>query len=193
MATLSAPESTTEVPILLDLSGSSGFSPLETPSKKQKATPAQCALVATSQNVTLHNARQITNESDSFVQSVVSSAERQRRYAADLALFELAEQRVQLAEARVALIKSRDQLSAGSQTGSVGRLEDVDSSSGVSLKTQLPTENAILPSQDGVSAPLGAFGSADDPIRLLLWRSRFRIAFGHFLYAPVASALVQPG
>ena len=94
----SAPESTNEVPILLDLSGCSGFSPQENPTKKQKATPAPCALVATSQNVNLHNARQITINSDSVVQSAVSSVERQRRYDADLANFEIAEKESQLAE-----------------------------------------------------------------------------------------------
>ena len=125
MATLSAPASTTEVPILLDLN------------QKQTVTPAQCALVTTSQYVTLPNARPIAVDSGSVVKSLVSSAERRRRYAADLAIFKLAEKRVQLAEAHVAFITSRDQLSAGSLT-----------------------DTALLPSQDGVSAPFRAFRSA---------------------------------
>ena len=163
MANLSAPASTVEVPTLLDLSGSSGFSPQENPTKKQKATPALSALVATSQNVKLHNARQIGLVSDSPPPSVVSSAERQRRYDADLANFEISEKELQLAKARAAMIKSRDQLSAGSRAGSIGRLDDVESVSGVSLRTQRPTESAVIPSQNSLPAPLGAFGSADDP------------------------------
>ena len=105
MATLVEPTSPVEVSFLLDLSGSSGFTPKEAPTKKQKATPALSALVATSQNVKLHNARQIDLVSDSEPASVVSSAERQRRYDADLANFEIAEKEFQLAKARVAMIK----------------------------------------------------------------------------------------
>ena len=47
--------------------------------------------------------------------------------------------------------------------GTVGRLDDVASVRGVSLRTQRPTESTVLASQDTVPAPLGAFGSADDP------------------------------
>ena len=105
--------------------------------KMQTVTPAQCALVTTSQYVNLPNARPIAVESGRVVKNSVSSAERRRRYDAALAICTMAEKRVQLAEAHVAFITSRDQPSAGS-----------------------PTDTALLPSQDGVCAPFRASRSA---------------------------------
>ena len=73
--------------------------------------------------------------------SVTSSAERVRRY-------ETARVRLALAEARLEMILAAEKMTAGSQTGSVGRrLEDVQSEPGSNgpLTTPLPptTENPI--------------------------------------------------
>ena len=142
MATITEPTSKAEVSTQLNLSGSSGYTVSQpAPSKKQKATPALSALVATSENVQLHSAAQIAISSGSEV-SVVSSAERQRRYDADLAKLDIAEKELQVAKARAAMMKSRDELSAVSRAGSVGRLDDVRSDSGVSLRTRRPTDSA---------------------------------------------------
>ena len=85
-------------PEILNISGSSGASAVLSPTKKQKATPALFgALVATSENVTLHNATAIAVNSSSSGISVVSSAERLRSYEVDLAAFQVAELELKLA------------------------------------------------------------------------------------------------
>ena len=156
MATTTEPAS---LPEMLNISGSSGYTVAQpTPLKKQKATLALGALVATSENVTLHNAAQIALSSGSEI-SVISSAERQRRYESDLAVFELAEKEVQLAKARVTMLKSREQLSSGSQAGSIGRLADVSSEAGPSTRVNRPIDEAFPP-QGGMPPPMVA---APDP------------------------------
>ena len=137
-------------PEILNISGSSGASAVLSPTKKQKATPALFgALVATSENVTLHNATEIAVNSSSSGISVVSSAERRRRYEVDLAAVQVAELELQLAQARLNRVVSRDQLSAGSQTGSVGRLADVSSEVGLPTPVDRPPESSVLPAQRG--------------------------------------------
>jgi hypothetical protein len=132
----SAPPSEHDVSIL-NISSSSGSTVLlPAPTKKHRFTPAERAasspqgelqrvnahpavpaLVATSQNVQLHNATQIHVSSGSEI-SVASSMERQRRFDLARAKRELAELRVreanelaraerELAEARVADAQSR--------------------------------------------------------------------------------------
>ncbi len=64
---------------LLDSSGSSSATAKAAPWKKHRATPAAPALVATFDNVSLHNANQINLSSGSEILSVASSSERQRR------------------------------------------------------------------------------------------------------------------
>ncbi len=143
----SAPPSEHDVSIL-NVSGSSGSTVLlPAPTKKHRFTPAELALVnatpavpalvATSQNVQLHNATHIQVSSGSEV-SVTSSTERQRRVDLARAKRELAEARASeilseatarakrvLAEARVVEAQAELEFAAGSQTGSVGRLNDV--------------------------------------------------------------------
>jgi hypothetical protein len=91
-----------------------------------KSTPAVPALVLTSQNVQLHNATQIHIGSGSEI-SVLSSTESQRRVELARAKRELAEARATVTEARVSEAQAELDLSAGSQAGSVGRLNDVRS------------------------------------------------------------------
>ena len=75
-------------------------------------------VVVTERNVQLHTANQKTVGA-SHAGSVVSSAERSRRYEKARAAFEMV-------EARVAMIQAAEDMAAGSQAGSVGRrLEDV--------------------------------------------------------------------
>ena len=132
------------------------------PTKKQKATPALFgALVATSENVTLHNATNIAVNSSSSGITVVSSAERRRRYEVDLAAFQVAELELQLAQARLNLVVSRDQLSAGSQTGSVGRLADVSSEVGLPTPADRPPESSVLPAQAGIPQSAAATAVLD--------------------------------
>ena len=99
-------------------SGSYSATAKAAPYKKQRATPAVPALVATHANIDLHNASQTIVSSGSEVQSVTSSTERLRR-----AQFEMAEARVMMAQANL-------DLATGSQAGSVGRLADVTSEGG---------------------------------------------------------------
>ncbi len=98
----SAPPSEHDVSIL-NISGSSGSTVLLPAAPKKprftpaelalvNATPALPALVATSQNVQLHNATQIQANSGSEI-SVTSSTERQRRVDLARAKRELAEAR----------------------------------------------------------------------------------------------------
>ena len=141
---------------------------------RANATPAVPALVATSQNVKLHNATQNQLSSGSEV-SVISSIERQRRYDLARAKRELAEIRVQeadelarverelaqrrtraqreLAEARVNEAQTRLALSSGSRSGSVGRLDDVRSEGGASARVDHATDVRTLPPQGGVPRP----------------------------------------
>ena len=161
----------------LNISSSSGSTVLQpAPTKKQKFAPAAearanatlavPALVATSQNVKLHNASQTQLSYGSDV-SVISSIERQRRYDLARAKRELAELRVQeadelahverelaqrrtrtqreLAEARVNEAQTRLALSSGSRTGSVGRLDDVRSESEASVRVDHATDVRTLP------------------------------------------------
>ena len=75
----------------------------------------------------MHNANQINLSSGSEILSVASSAERQRRADLAKAKRELAEARVEEAQAQLDLV-------AGSQTGSIGRLTDVRSEGGTSAR-----------------------------------------------------------
>ena len=65
-------------------SGSSSATGKAAPFKKQRATPAAPALVATHANINLHNASQTIVSSGSEVQSVTSSTERLRRAPSNL-------------------------------------------------------------------------------------------------------------
>ena len=157
----SAPASEQTDDSMVNLSSSSGYTVLQTaPTKKHRLTTTERveaplakarvpsvsetaavpAMVATSQNVELHNASQAIHSSGSDA-SLISSIERHRRYDLARAQRELAEQRVleaeelarakrELAEARVAEAQSRLDLSAGSRAGSIGRLDDVTSEVG---------------------------------------------------------------
>ncbi len=95
------------------------------PLKKQRATPAAPALLATFANVDLHNANQINVSSGSEILSVTSSTERQSSA-------QLARAQLELAEARLRVAQAELDLAAGSQAGSVGRLTDVRSEGGTS-------------------------------------------------------------
>ena len=150
MATeFSAPPSEHDVSIL-NVSGSSGSTVATPPTQKHQFTPAELALVnatpavpalvATSQNVQLHNAIQIQVSSGSKV-SVTSSTERQRRVDLARAKRELAEARAseaeatasaerEVADARVSEAQAEPDSAAGSPAGSVGRLNDVQSEGG---------------------------------------------------------------
>ena len=86
----SAPPSETDA-TMLNNSGSSSATPVWAPKKKQRATPVAPALVATFDNVNLHNASQIYVSSGSEILSVSSSSERQRRADRAKAKRELAE------------------------------------------------------------------------------------------------------
>ena len=183
---------------VLNISSSSGSTVLlPAPTKKHKFAPAQDAranathavpaLVATSQNVRLHNASQIQVSSGSEI-SVASSVGRQRRYDLARAKRELAEIRVQeadelarverelaqrrtraqreLAEARVTEAQSRLELSAGSRSGSVGRLDDVRSEGGVSARVDRTTDVCASLPQGRIPHPAYA-SQAADPFELL--------------------------
>jgi hypothetical protein len=106
-----------------------------------KAGPsAYPAMVATERNVQLHTATHMNVSSSSSV-SVVSSAEKAKRYAKARAAFELA-------EARVEMIQAAEDMAAGSQTGSVGRRpEDVQSDVGSinDLHTTTPHTDGVRP------------------------------------------------
>ncbi len=91
----------------------------------QAASSAGPIVMVTERNVQLHTANQ-KPVGTSHGGSVVSSAERSRRYEKARAAFEMA-------EARVAMLQAAEEMAAGSQTGSVGRrLEDVQSDTGSS-------------------------------------------------------------
>ena len=110
-------------------SGSSSATAKAAPYKKQRATPAAPALVATHANISLHNASQTIVSSGSEVQSVTSSTERLRREKLAKAKFENAERRVMMAQANL-------DLAIGSQAGSVGRLVDATSEGGNSTRAR---------------------------------------------------------
>ena len=175
MASTTEPPTAPDASVLNISASSESTVHLPAPTKKLKATPALGALVATSENVRLHTATQIAISSGSEI-SIISSAERQRRYDADRAKFELAERRLskaqaecELAEARIAMNQSRDQLSAGSQAGSIGRLDDVRSEGGVSTRARRSTDSvASLP--QGRSLTPSAAAPAVDPIPTTLRR-----------------------
>ena len=115
------------------------------PLKKQRATPAAPALVATFENVSQHNkapnaSMNISSESEVF--SVTSSTERQRRVQLAKARAESARLRLELAEAREAVAQTElDHAVAGSTAGSVGRLTDARSEGGTSARAR-PKSNA---------------------------------------------------
>ncbi len=91
----------------------------------QAASSAGPIVMVTERNVQLHTANQ-KPVGTSHGGSVVSSAERSRRYEKARAAFEMA-------EARVAMLQAAEEMAAGSQTGSVGRrLDDVRSDTGSS-------------------------------------------------------------
>jgi hypothetical protein len=80
----------------------------------------------TEQNVQLHSANYKTVGTTSHGGSVVSSAEKAKRYEMARAVYEAA-------QARIMMLQAADDLTAGSQTGSVGRrLDDVRSDTGSS-------------------------------------------------------------
>ncbi len=89
------------------------------------ASSAAPIAMVTERNVQLHTGNQ-KPVGTSHGGSVVSSAERSRRYEKARAAFEMA-------EARVAMLRAAEEMAAGSQTGSVGRrLDDVRSDTGSS-------------------------------------------------------------
>ena len=94
----SSQETPTEPDAPINISSSSESMVYPTATKKQKATPAPCALVATSENVRLHNAAQAVNSSSSDI-SFISSAARQRRYETERANIEVAERQFEQAQA----------------------------------------------------------------------------------------------
>ena len=115
-------------------SGSSSATAKAAPTKKFKPTPAVPALVATFSNVEMHNANQTQGSSESEI-SVVSSAERHNRLLLARAKRELAEARVHEAQAELDFVTS-------SRAGSVGRLTDVRSEGGSSVRAPRRTDAA---------------------------------------------------
>ncbi len=104
----------------------------------------------TERNVQLHTANQKTVGA-SHADSVVSSAERSRRYEKARAAFEMT-------EARVAMLQAAEEMAAGSQTGSVGRrLEDVQSDTGSSG----PITTVLHPTKENPFE--GIFSSSSTP------------------------------
>ena len=115
-------------------SGSSSATAKAAPTKKFKPTPAAPALVATFSNVEMHNANQTQGSSESEI-SVVSSAERHNRLLLARAKRELAEARVHEAQAELDFATS-------SRAGSAGRLTDVRSEGGSSVRAPRRTDAA---------------------------------------------------
>ena len=111
-------------------------------SSTQVGSPAVPALVVTTKNVELHTASQ-TNLSSSSSASVSSAASRLRRADLARAKLDLAKARALEAEAQLEMYQANDELAAGSQTGTVGRLEDVQSEVGSTSTPDLLTDGAL--------------------------------------------------
>ena len=114
---------------MMNNSASSSATAKVAPEEEQKAAPAAQALVATFDNVNLHNANQVNISSGSEIMSVTSSTERLRRAQLAKATRELAEARVEEAQTQLDLV-------AGNQTGSDARLADVTSEGGNSARAR---------------------------------------------------------
>ena len=118
--------------------------------KKMRSTPAALALLATLANVDAHNAATYNVSSGSEIQSVTSSTERHRRA-------QLARAQLELAEARVNMAQAELDLTTGSRAGSVGRLTDVRSEDGASTtaRQRSSAEMAVPLIQLDTELPLG--------------------------------------
>jgi hypothetical protein len=131
------------------------------------ASSAAPIAMVTERNVQLHTANQKT-VGTSHGGSVVSSAERSRRYEKARAAFEMA-------EARVAMLQAAEEMAAGSATGSVGRrLDDVRSDTGSSGPSPPIRETAVENPFAGVysSAPYYDDSYYSDYIRYLFGKER---------------------
>ena len=111
-------------------------------SSTQVGSPAVPALVVSTKNVELHTASQ-SNLSSSSSASATSAASRLRRADLARAKLELAKARTQEAEALLEVCLADDEVAAGSQTGTVGRLEDVQSEVGSTSTPDLLTDGAL--------------------------------------------------
>ena len=100
------------------------------------------ALVVTTKNVELHTASQSILSSSSSA-SATSAASRLRRADLARAKLELAKARTQEAEALLEVCLADDEVAVGSQTGTVGRLEDVQSEVGSTSTPDLLTDGAL--------------------------------------------------
>ncbi len=107
------------------------------------AAPAAPALAATSKNVELHNAAQTTVVVSSNSSSYsAATSERHRRL-----LYANAKAERELAEARVLETRLELEMGTSSHAGSVGRLHDVRSDGGNSVRARRRDEEAV-PSND---------------------------------------------
>ncbi len=117
-------------------------------SSTQVGSPAVPALVVTTQNVELHTPSQTVNSSSSAV-SAASAASRLRRADLARAKLELAKPRTLEAEALLEVcLADDDDVAAGSQSGTIGRLEDVQSEVGSTSTPDLHTDGALLAPTD---------------------------------------------
>ncbi len=110
------------------------------------AAPAAPALAATSKNVELHNAAQAQVVSSSSSSYSAATSERHRRL-----LYANAKAERELAEARVRETRAELELGTSSHAGSVGRLHDVRSDGGNSVRAKL-RDDETAPPNDGDAA-----------------------------------------
>ena len=135
-------------------------------SSTQVGSPADPALVVTTQNVELPTASQLIHSSSSSI-SAASAASRQRRADLARAKLELAKARTLEAEALLEVCLADDEVAAGSQAGTVGRLEYVQSEVGSTSTPDLHTDGALrapptLPDELPFS---GVFGPNTDSVK----------------------------